>query len=155
MFMQMSLAAAKKSLASKCTQNQNGTFDPFPFYHSYGDDNTMPVGTQATNGRRELDFSDLPCHTEPQETNCRLNDINHLRNQRKKVFHDNANIVGKLKPVHLASISMSPDDELRKLKLRFELWKKDYRARLHEIKATLLKLGRSETKNSRTKWWGR
>ncbi|PSS24687.1 Myosin-1 like [Actinidia chinensis var. chinensis] len=150
--LQMSLAAAKKSLASEGTRNQNGTFDPFPLYHSYGDNTTMPVGTQAMNGRRELDFSDLPCHTEPQESNSRLNDINHLRDQRKKVFHDS---VGKLKPVHLASISMSPDDELRKLKLRFESWKKDYRARLHEIKATLLKLGRSETKNSRTKWWGK
>ncbi|GFZ03128.1 P-loop containing nucleoside triphosphate hydrolases superfamily protein [Actinidia rufa] len=117
--------------------------------------NPMPVGTQATNGRRELDFSDRPCDTEPQEINSELNDINQLRDQLKKVFHDNANIVGKLKPVHLASISMSPDHELRKLKLRFESWKKDYRARLQETKATLQKLGRAEPKNNRTKWWGR
>ncbi|XP_057512344.1 myosin-2-like [Actinidia eriantha] len=114
--------------------------------------NTMPAGTQATNGRRELDFSDRPCDTEPQEINSDLNDINQLRDQLKKVFHDNANIVGKLKPVHLASISMSPDHELRKLKLRFESWKKDYRARLQETKQ---KLGRAEPKNNRTKWWGR
>ncbi|GFY91803.1 myosin 1 [Actinidia rufa] len=54
--LQMSLAAAKKSLASECTRNQNGTFNPFPLYHSYGDNTTIPVGTQAMNGRRELEF---------------------------------------------------------------------------------------------------
>ncbi|KAK1401219.1 hypothetical protein POM88_000824 [Heracleum sosnowskyi] len=46
-------------------------------------------------------------------------------------------------------------DELRKLKLRFETWKKDYKSQLHKTKATFQKLGTSKVKKSSKKWWER
>lgn len=46
-------------------------------------------------------------------------------------------------------------DELRKLKLRFETWKKDYKSQLHKTKATFQKLGMSKVKKSGKKWWER
>ncbi|CAL5408714.1 unnamed protein product [Camellia sinensis] len=139
--LQMSLAAANKSLASEYAADQPGTSDPFPLYHCYDADNTMPVGTQNTDGRSPVDFSKFPCDNEPQQTNIRINEMNRLSEQRKKVLHDNA--------------IMSPDDELQKLTFRFEAWKKDYKIRLQETKTALQKFCHSETKKSRKKWWGR
>ncbi|KAL8155076.1 myosin-3-like [Apium graveolens] len=46
-------------------------------------------------------------------------------------------------------------DELRKLKLQFETWKKDYKSQLHKTKATFQKLGTSKVKKSSKKWWER
>lgn len=46
-------------------------------------------------------------------------------------------------------------DELRKLKLRFETWKKDYKSQLHKTKATFQKLGTSKVKKISMKWWER
>ncbi|KAL1802603.1 hypothetical protein ACET3Z_031250 [Daucus carota] len=45
--------------------------------------------------------------------------------------------------------------ELRKLKLRFETWKKDYKSQLHKTKETFQKLGTSKVKKSSKKWWER
>lgn len=47
----------------------------------------------------------------------------------------------------------NPEDELRKLKLRFEAWKKDYKTRLHETKATFQKIGATKVRKSSKKWW--
>ncbi|WOH14653.1 hypothetical protein DCAR_0934173 [Daucus carota subsp. sativus] len=45
--------------------------------------------------------------------------------------------------------------ELRKLKLRFETWKKDYKSQLYKTKETFQKLGTSKVKKSSKKWWER
>ncbi|KAK2965273.1 hypothetical protein RJ640_015771 [Escallonia rubra] len=56
---------------------------------------------------------------------------------------------GKLDTIrHL--IGMSPEDELRKLKLGFKAWEREYKARLKETKAILHKLG-----HSHKRWWER
>lgn len=39
---------------------------------------------------------------------------------------------------------MNPDEEIRKLKLQFELWKKEYKIRLRETKTKRHQLGHSE-----------
>nr|DAD45890.1 TPA_asm: hypothetical protein HUJ06_004120 [Nelumbo nucifera] len=43
----------------------------------------------------------------------------------------------------------------RRLKLRFKTWKKEYKLKLRETKATLHKLGNSEVEKTRRKWWGK
>ncbi|KAK3015439.1 hypothetical protein RJ639_007771 [Escallonia herrerae] len=49
-------------------------------------------------------------------------------------------------------IGMSPKDELRKLKLGFEAWENEYKARLRETKAILHKLGCSHKRNSKPQY---
>ncbi|XP_047308998.1 myosin-2-like [Impatiens glandulifera] len=46
------------------------------------------------------------------------------------------------------------DDELKKLKVRYEEWKKDYKIKLKETKTVLQKLGQPEKKTIMKKWWG-
>lgn len=49
--------------------------------------------------------------------------------------------------------NLSLEDELCKLKIRFKAWKKEYRSRLQETKATLHKIGASKMRKSGKKWW--
>ncbi|XP_052200750.1 myosin-2-like [Diospyros lotus] len=156
--LQMSLAAARKTLLTGCTTDYSGKLDPFPIYHCYGADDTSPLGARATDRITASDISNLLCDAEPQQTNCRLdNETTELTEQeRKKVFCNNPRTGDKLKSVHLtSSTSMRPNDGFRKLKLKFEAWKKDYRIRLKETKEKLHDLDNSETKKNRRKWWGR
>ncbi|XAR53668.1 hypothetical protein NMG60_11022309 [Bertholletia excelsa] len=150
--LQMSLVAAKKSLTSECTTDQPGMS---PMHHCYSADETMKMGSRLTDGRRELeDLSNFPYDTESQLANSRINGINQVNGHHKMVFHDNARGVGAIRSVYPPS-STIPEDELQKLRMRFEAWKKDYKVRLQETKATLQKVGQAETKKGRKKWWGR
>lgn len=63
--------------------------------------------------------------------------------QRVQVFEGDARIIGQT----------NPEEELRKLKARFYAWKKDFKARLRERKASLRKSGVSEGDKSRKRWW--
>ncbi|XP_058197627.1 myosin-2-like [Rhododendron vialii] len=150
--LQISLAAAKKSLTSKCITDQPVIFDPFPLYPYHGADASTPLETNGTDGRIEEDIPELPCDTEPQQRNRRLNDNTQPREQCENEFHGNSSIDSELKSASLAS-SIAHDEELRKLKLKFETWKKDYKTRLQETTTMLQKVGHSEAKKSRKKWW--
>lgn len=151
-FVQISLAAAKKSLTSKCITDQPVIFDPFPLYPYHGANASTPLETNGTDERIEEDIPELPCDTEPQQRNKRLNDNTQLREQCENEFHGNSSIDSELKSASLAS-SIAHDEELRKLKLKFETWKKDYKTRLQETTTMLQKHGHSEAKKSRKKWW--
>lgn len=151
--LQISLAAAKKSLTSKCTSDQPVICGLFPLYRYHGADDSMPMETDTADGRREEDFLDSPCDTERQQRNKRLYDITQQREQHEKEFHGNPGIDGKLKSANLSS-RIAHDEELRKLKLKFKTWKKDYKTRLQETTTMLQKLGHSEAKKSTKKWWG-
>lgn len=52
-------------------------------------------------------------------------------------------------------LKFHPHEELRKLKLRFKAWKKDYKNKLRDAQSTFKKLGNSETAKSQKNWWGR
>ncbi|XP_047340670.1 myosin-2-like [Impatiens glandulifera] len=82
-----------------------------------------------------------------REPNGGMNLISHLEmefDQRKRNFDDEVKEIGN------SVLSLRPGDELRKLKMRFEMWKKDYKTRLREARAKL----RSNGERSRRKWWG-
>ncbi|MCD9558363.1 hypothetical protein HAX54_015710 [Datura stramonium] len=51
--------------------------------------------------------------------------------------------------------TLRPNDELQKLKIRFEAWKKDYKNKLREAKATMKQLGHSERGKGSKIWCGR
>ncbi|KAL5986853.1 hypothetical protein ACLOJK_015187 [Asimina triloba] len=74
--------------------------------------------------------------------------------QRKQVFDDDAGFLIEVKTGQSTS-NMNPDEELRKLKLRFTAWKRDYKVRLRETKVALQKLGNSESDKTKKKWWGK
>ncbi|CAN4083952.1 unnamed protein product [Withania somnifera] len=50
--------------------------------------------------------------------------------------------------------TLRPNDELQKLKIRFEAWKKDYKNKLREAKATIKQLGHSERAKGSKIWCG-
>ncbi|CAA0835985.1 Unknown protein [Striga hermonthica] len=50
---------------------------------------------------------------------------------------------------------LHPQEELRKLKLKFKSWKKDYKNKLKDTRAMLKKLESSKTARSEKTWWGR
>ncbi|XP_010438625.1 PREDICTED: myosin-4-like [Camelina sativa] len=123
--MEMSLAAACKILAPNKTAS-----------HGNDSEDTMSFGTPT----KELKDS--------------LSDANNLStesDQRSVIINEDAK--------SLVEVGLEPDsssnrtqhaEELRRLKLRFEKWKKDYKARLSETK-TRLRLNGVERR--RRKWW--
>ncbi|XP_059659667.1 myosin-1-like [Cornus florida] len=138
---QISLAAAKKSLAVENTTAQPGKVVASPEYLHFDDRNAM------------VKFSNASHDAGPQRMKCGSDAIGHLNEQQKMVINDDANFLLELKSGQLAS-SMNPDIELQKLKLRFGSWKKDYKIRLQETKVALHKLGHSEAEKNQKKWWG-
>lgn len=84
--------------------------------------------------------------------------FSHLVNEfehRKQVFNDDADFLVEVKAGQTEA-ALNPDDELRKLKQRFDIWKRDFKSRLRETKNVLHKLGYSESaQKSRKNWWGK
>ncbi|XP_024991696.1 myosin-1-like [Cynara cardunculus var. scolymus] len=78
--------------------------------------------------------------------------------QRSQVFGDDARFLVEVKSGQVEA-NLNPDNELRRLKQMFEVWKKDYGARLRETKVILNKLGNEESgggdKVKKNYWWGR
>ncbi|XP_057956923.1 myosin-2 [Malania oleifera] len=153
--LQMSLAAAKKSLASDNSAGQPGRLDssPSPYY----DSEDTPMG-QTPGGSTPVKFSNATADIGAgHETNGSVNLVGHLAkefDQRKQIFDDDAKSLVEFKSAR-GACNTNPDDELRKLKQRFESWKKDYKARLREAKSRIHKLGHSEAEKGRRKWWGK
>lgn len=152
--LQMNLAAAKKSLGAENTMGQLGR-DGFPSPRYY-DSEDMSMGTQTPGGSTPMKFAlnglDLGAR---QETNGGLNAVNPLLKefeQRKQNFDDEARAIVESKSGQSPSLNTS--EELRKLKQRFEEWKKDYKVRLKEAKAKVHRLGNSEAEKHRRTWWG-
>ncbi|KAJ4976160.1 hypothetical protein NE237_001266 [Protea cynaroides] len=154
--LQMSLAAAKKSVASDDISGQPGRPDALPFCHYYDSEDTS-LGTHTPGGSTLAKFTNHTSDFIPgRGSNGGLTGVNHLLKEfqlRKQVFEDDAGSLVGVKSGQSAS-SLNPDDELRKLKLRFETWKKEFKIRLRETRVTLHKLGNSEADKSRKKWWG-
>ncbi|XP_010316685.1 myosin-3-like isoform X2 [Solanum lycopersicum] len=71
--------------------------------------------------------------------------VNHYQNF---VVHDQCNTGEE-------ASALRPNDELQKLKIRFEAWKKDYKNKLREAKATMKQLGHSERGKGSKIWCGR
>ncbi|XP_020087178.1 myosin-1-like [Ananas comosus] len=70
--------------------------------------------------------------------------------QKKQAFESDAGQLIAAKSGQ-SDVNVNPDEELRRLKVRFTAWKKDYKVRLRETKAALQKLGNHE--KTRKRWW--
>ncbi|KAK6934327.1 Myosin head, motor domain [Dillenia turbinata] len=147
--LQTSLAAAKKSLEAD-NNGEPGKVDNSPSPHSYDSGDTP-------GGNTPMKFTTLtPDVGLGREANGGLNAVNHLLKefeQQRQVFEEDAKALVEVKSGH--ALSAHPDNELRKLKSRFEAWKKEYKVRLRETKARLHKLLHSEADKGRKKWWGK
>ncbi|KAL0353717.1 UNVERIFIED_CONTAM: Myosin-2 [Sesamum angustifolium] len=71
--------------------------------------------------------------------------------QRKWNFDDEVQAIVEVKSV----ASLNPTEEVRKLKHRFEVWKRDYKFRLREAKAKAQRMGHAESEKYRRNWWGK
>ncbi|XP_020257832.1 myosin-2-like [Asparagus officinalis] len=151
--LQMSLAAAKKSLAVDDSESQQGKLEPPP-NNLYSDcENTSsefqtPEVTPAKQPRGSAAVL-------PRNSNGNHNAVSHMVKefeQQKKVFEDDAKFLIEVKAGQSVA-NMNPNDELQKLKVRFATWKKDYKVKLKETKMELQKLGNSEQVKTRKRWW--
>ncbi|KAH6829028.1 hypothetical protein C2S53_013176 [Perilla frutescens var. hirtella] len=54
-------------------------------------------------------------------------------------------------------LKLRPNEELRKLKLRFKAWKKEYKNKIRHAQSTFKKIGNTETatNTNQKNWWGR
>ncbi|KAK4714790.1 hypothetical protein R3W88_020697 [Solanum pinnatisectum] len=153
---QASLAAAKNSLAAGDTTGRPGKLEGSPSPHYYDSDDATSMDTPA--GRTPVSFSNNSLGVVAnREVNGGLSLISHLTmefEQRKQNFDNEAMAIVHLKPGQLHSTN-NPADEYRRLKHRFEEWKKEYKVRLKETKSKVHKLVHSKAGKSRRKWWGK
>lgn len=148
--MQTSLAAARKSLASDNTAGQPGRL-VVPSSPRCDSEEALSMGSRTPG-------ASTPNNGGGRETNGTLHAVSNLMKefeQRKQHFDDDAKALVEVKPGH-SGVNMNPEEELRKLKHRFESWKKEYKARLRETKTKVHKLWHSEEEKRRSrKWWGK
>ncbi|XP_055823148.1 myosin-2-like isoform X2 [Solanum dulcamara] len=152
---QASLAAAKSSLGAGDTIGRPGKLEGSPSPHYYDSDDATSMDTPA--GRTPVNFSNNSFGVGAnREVNGGLSLISHLTmefEQRKQNFDNEAMAIVHLKPGQLHSTN--PADEYRRLKHRFEEWKKEYKVRLKETKTKVHKLVHSKAGKTRRKWWGK
>lgn len=141
-YLQVSLAAARKSLTANNTAGQPGRVDASsPRYDS---EDALSMGSRTPGASTPI--NGVAC-----ETNGSLSAVGNLVkefDQRRQTFDDEVKALIEVK-------TGNTDEELKKLKHRFESWKKEYKARLRETK-TRLRLhrhGHSDDEKKRRKWW--
>lgn len=122
----MSLAAACKILAPNNTAS-----------HGNDSEDTMSFGTPKK---------------EPKGSLSDANNLSTEFDQRSVIINEDGTSLVEVE-IGLDTISNRTQntEELRSLKLRFEKWKKDYKARLRETKARLRSNGVNERRHR--KWW--
>ncbi|XP_010324344.2 myosin-2-like isoform X2 [Solanum lycopersicum] len=154
--LQVSLAAARNSLTTADTTGRPGKLEGSPSPQYYDSDDATSMDTPA--GRTPVSFSNNSLGVVAnREVNGGLSLISHLAmefEQRKQNFDNEAMAIVHLKPGQLQSTN-NPADEYRRLKHRFEEWKKEYKVRLKETKSKVHKLVHSKAGKSRRKWWGK
>ncbi|KAL0920474.1 hypothetical protein M5K25_009613 [Dendrobium thyrsiflorum] len=92
-----------------------------------------------------------------RDTTAGLKTISHLTEefeQRAQVFADDAKFLVEVKSGQ-AQANLDPEKELKKLKISFDSWRKDYSIRLRETKVIINKLTSEEPGTPKKKWWGR
>ncbi|KAH7423020.1 hypothetical protein KP509_12G036000 [Ceratopteris richardii] len=174
--LQLSLAAAKKTLASDDNLNQGFKYDEnFSFKGAVAKqrstrlalpqedeeldwDDTTSVGTKtpdhiSTPYKQTLDIS-----MGKGELSTGRSLVSHLVKEfehRRQVFEDDAKFLVEVKAGQTEA-SLNPDDELRKLRQRFDTWTKDFKGRLKETKSILQKLGNPDSVQwIRRNWWSK
>ncbi|XP_048420103.1 myosin-2 isoform X3 [Pyrus x bretschneideri] len=138
--LQTSLAAARNSLASDNTAGQPGR-----------------LGSVSSPRYDSEEATSMGFNGAGREANGSSNAVSSLVKefeQRRQTFNDDAKALVEVKPGQSAA-NMNPEEDLRKLKHRFESWKKEYKARLRETKTKLHKIWHSEEEKRQRKWWAK
>ncbi|XP_027909793.1 myosin-2-like isoform X1 [Vigna unguiculata] len=147
--LQMSLVAARKSLAP-----ENATVQPvrhdFVLPRGYDSEDTS-MGSRTPGGSTPMLSGNLSVTDAGRQVNGTLTTVSNLMKefeQRTHDFDDEVKALNDVKPGQCAN--KNSVEELRKLKHRFEGWKKQYKIRLRETKARLYK---SDPEKSWRAWW--
>ncbi|KAK9080637.1 hypothetical protein SSX86_000395 [Deinandra increscens subsp. villosa] len=152
--LQMSLAAAKKSLSSGISDGQTGRPDGSVSPNCYdSEDNISGIQTpvQMTPLRSG--------HNRRENNGVISNTVDNLSielEQRKQIFDNDVKAVINVNPGHPPSSKQIED--YKRLKKKFEVWKKEYKHRLREAKTTLVsaETGGGGDKRAKNKnWWGK
>ncbi|KAH7404329.1 hypothetical protein KP509_15G021000 [Ceratopteris richardii] len=174
--LQISLASAKKTLAPDDFANQGFKYDEsFPYKsivtkqrgsrhmlpqeeEEFDWDDTTSVGTKTPDHLSTPRKPFLDLSSGRGELDAGRSVVSHLFKEfehRKQVFDDDASFLVEVKTGQTEA-SLNPDEELRKLKQRFDTWKKDFRGRLRETKSILQKLGNPDSAQRLKKnWWSK
>lgn len=151
--MQVSLVAARKSSSDNATTQPGRPEVLSPRY--YDSEDAASLGFRTTGVSTPTKFSSsLSVSDGGREANGTLTTVSNLMKefeQRRQNFDDEVKALNEVKPGQ--SANMNSIEEIRKLKHRFEGWKKQYKVRLRETKAKLQKA--SEAEKSRKTWWGK
>ncbi|XP_059301150.1 myosin-2-like isoform X2 [Lycium ferocissimum] len=151
--LQASLAAAKKSLLVDNPAGHPGKLEGSPSPCGYESEETITsMGTRTPGGSTPIEYASSG-NREINGGLCVVNYLNREFELRKQNFDDEAMAITQLKSEQLHSTN--PAEDFRRLRHRFEEWKKDYKARLKETKAKVNKLGYSESEKTRRNWWGK
>ncbi|KAJ0101205.1 hypothetical protein Patl1_04540 [Pistacia atlantica] len=152
-FLHMSLAAARKSLAADNAVGEAGR-ETSSSPHFYDSEDATSMGSRTPGGTTPVKYSNANADGAGRGSNGGLTAVNNLVKefeQRKQTFDDDAKALVEVKTT-VPLPNVHPDAELRKLKSRFEAWKKDYKTRLRETKVRLHKVANSEVRRT---WWGK
>ncbi|XP_010922002.1 myosin-1 [Elaeis guineensis] len=151
--LQMSLAAAKKSVAANDRVNQPGRLDALPIHHSYDSESTMSTEAQTQEGtpKRQHQTSDTGLARDSVDKRNAVGRLAKEFEQQKQAFEDDAR---NLVEVKQSGSSTNPFEDLRKLKSHFAAWKKEYKVQLRETNIALRKFGNFEKKKPHRRWWG-
>lgn len=153
--MQTSLAAARKSLVADNAAGETGR-EASASPHFYDSEDATSMGSRTPGGTTPVKYSNANAVGTGRGSNGSLTAVDNLVKefeQQKQTFNDDVKALVGVKPT--VPLPNSPDAELRKLKARFEAWKKDYKTKLRDAKVRLHKLAHSEVDKSRRTWWGR
>lgn len=156
--LQASLVSAKKRLGVDNPTSHPGKPEGSPSPCGYeSEDTTTSMGTHTPGGSTPIEYaSNRVDFGGIREINGGLCVVNYLSREfelRKQTFDDEAMAIAQLTSGQLQSTS--PAEDFRRLRHKFDEWKKDYKIRLKETKSKVNKLGHSETEKTRRNWWGK
>lgn len=154
----MSVAAAKKTLGAGISDGQHGRPDVSPstnYYDSEDDVSGIPTPVQMTPARngngRQTSGAVSPT----------IDNLSREFEQRKQNFDNDAKAIISINPGRSPSSKQIEDFKI--LKKSFEMWKKEYKYRLRDVKSKLVKGVHPESDGAgvgggerrRRNWWGK
>lgn len=152
----MSLAAARRSLALENSTGQPGRHDAVsPRYYDSEDatlmESRIPGG--STPFKLPGTHSEMGAGKETNGTLYAVSNLTKEFEQKRQSFDDDAKALLEVRSGNPASMNLNED--FRKLKHRFQVWKREYKSRLRETKFKLIRTGSPEAEVTCRKWWGK
>ncbi|CAI0375856.1 unnamed protein product [Linum tenue] len=155
--LQASLATARKSLAA-----DNLTLQQQSPRHYYDSEDYPSIGSRTPGGStpRKIPNSmpDLRVAKEQPTNGARAHPVTTLLRefeQQTQNFESNCKAIVDAGSGNSSGSILNPDEALRRLKNQFEIWTKNYKAKLREAKQRLHKLSHGENHKGRRGWWAK